>query len=98
MTSNDLIDRILEEYRERRIEFVFNAFEKHGYSREWVLDPSNRERINITVSGHPGDLNESHMYSVDDIVLFTVNSSIGFDFEESRVNMSFGVKHSGLPN
>lgn len=51
---------------------VFEAFEKHGYDREWLLNPENEDRIEVVNSFNK--LTRSYMdsYYVDDVLLFTV--------------------------
>lgn len=45
------------------------AFAKYGYTREWLLDPNNRDRIHITGIG-----NRYYTYTIDGVDLFTLTS------------------------
>jgi hypothetical protein len=93
MPISEVTNKILREFRRRHDAFMFEAFAKHGYSKEWILNPENFKRVKVTEMSCRGGINEQRMYSVDDLALFTVTSSLEFDFEESKVNMSFDVKH-----
>lgn len=93
MQMMSLANQISGEFRRRHDELIFEAFAKHGYSKEWLLDPENFKRVMVTEIRCRGGINEQRIYSVDDMALFTETSSLDFDFEESKVNMSFDVKH-----
>lgn len=93
MQMMTLANQILGEFRRRHDVYMFEAFEKHGYSKEWIMNPENFKRVKVTEASSVGSTNQQRIYSVDDLALFTVTSSLEFDFEESKVNMSFDVKH-----
>lgn len=93
MQMMSVANQILREFRRRHDEFMFEAFAKHGYSKEWVMNPKNYERVKVTEASSTGSINQQRTYSVDDLALFTVTSSMEFDFDEYKVNMSFDVRH-----
>lgn len=88
-----LTDQIVREFRRRHDECMFEAFAKHGFSKEWLFNPENFKRVMVVEMGCIGSINDQRIYSVDDVSLFSITSSVDFDFDEYKVNMSFDVKH-----
>lgn len=52
-------------------QLIFAAFKVHGYDKDWILSPENRDRVIITRVVGPDD-NVTDHYAVNEQLLFTV--------------------------
>lgn len=78
--KNTIHEAILE--RQKTLDnAAFDVFAEYGYSREWILDPANRDRICITELGNRGIfmVDNRHLFSItpiselkDDYYLHTI--------------------------
>lgn len=88
-------DRIMNMFRKQKDEAFYAAFEKHGYSKEWVID--NRERIKIECVSYNHNLFvETTRCYLDGDILFTLTSKVGFDPVTQMANIAFNVEHFNL--
>jgi hypothetical protein len=78
LTEDDVLDPVtatvadmIREQLKAFNDMGFEAFAKYGYSREWILDPANRDRISIrcVYDRYVGD---RYICMVDNCVLFSL--------------------------
>ena len=64
--SFEILTHVLREQGNELDRLGFETFAKYGYSKEWILDPANRDRICITRYGH------GYIFTVDNQMLFSI--------------------------
>lgn len=85
-------DQIMNMFRQQKDEAFYAAFEKHGYSKEWVID--NRERIKIECVSYNHNLfTDTTVCYLDGDILFELTSRVGLDPVTQKGNIAFDVKH-----
>lgn len=62
------MDHIIESIGNQYDKLVLEGFSRFGYTKEWLLNPSNRVRIHRNVLSEAG-IDE---WLIDDIVLFSI--------------------------
>ena len=67
---------IAREVAKHKDEIIFDAFEKCGYSREWIYDGKNFNRIHVY--GNEADRSKT-IWSVDGVPLFELIEKIKWD-------------------
>jgi len=67
-----IIDRILDELVCNQNKMMWNAFEKYGYTREWLVDNYRRVKVEVCYIG----VNSERCYYVDGVLLFGIFTEI----------------------
>ena len=67
------IHKMLNEMAKKKDEMLFAAFEEHGYSREWIMNPDNGGRIMVYGNANDPDVT---IWVVDDKPLFELVEKI----------------------
>lgn len=62
-----IVDSIIRERTKLVDETAFYAFNKYGYSKEWVCDPANKDRIRID------RISTKYVFKVDNYYLFSLD-------------------------
>ena len=75
-TLESMVADALHEIRTKKDDLLFAAFEKYGYSREWIMNPDNMKRI--TVYGNANDPAVT-VWTVDGIPLFELIREIEWE-------------------
>lgn len=71
--SHSVVDRLDDHVRKmykERDELIFTAFEEHGYSREWIMNPENFGRVHTDIIGDTYSTTQRFFF--DDDLLFIV--------------------------
>lgn len=84
-TIEKIVADSLREINVKKDDLLFAAFEKYGYSREWILNPENAKRIQVY-----GNVNDSTVtiWTVDYIPLFELIEKIEWEGLKAKFNIS----------
>lgn len=100
----DVIEDFINPFQSKLIEMInkinkamdsviFKSYAKYGYSREWLLDPTNRDRIRMVHIG--GNV----LCGIDNVDLFTVEIHV-VRFSAKMLDVSTAINihyHAPLP-
>jgi hypothetical protein len=91
LTEDDVIrpiqNTIHDAIRERTKKFdelVFEVFSKYGYSKDWILDPANRDRISVICIGG------NYLFRVDNRDLFLLKEN--WTIEEDNITTTYDIE------
>lgn len=79
------ISVVWDELTKKKDEMLLAAFEKYGYSREWLMNPDNCSRVLCEVSVLYPDVT---IWAVDDKPLFELTEKIEWEGLKAKVNIS----------
>ncbi len=74
-----------DELTKKKDEMLFAAFEKYGYSREWLINPDNCSRVLCCSNVNDPDVT---IWAVDDNPLFELIEKIEWNGLKMKVNIS----------
>lgn len=69
----NVIDRLIDELVCNQNKMMWDAFEKYGYTREWLVDNYRRVKVEVGYIG----VNSERCYYVDDVLLFGIFTEFG---------------------
>lgn len=86
-----VLENFFDNVRRRKDDMIWQALEKHGYSKEWCLDPNNNHRITIDCYAVCGETLERLVVKVDGIELFSVVTTLTIDMENMKSNIGISI-------
>lgn len=83
------MDNIMDTFGKFYDDLVAEAFSRFGYTKEWLLNPANRNRIHRNVFKDSG-VDE---WLVDDIVLFSIKRETCMDLSIFRLTIRLTLEY-----